>query len=158
MVKNIIPLLALILSACGAQNAAIVSNEESMNEQSSSVITFNTIALQLNSIKTKDNYYLLESFEINLSIDLKNESYTGNSGCNSFFGKVEMVGQDKLLFRVGGITEMMCEQSVMEWESRFLNALMESEFTVNESGKTVLFSGDEGIKTMSFTRIETAEE
>ena len=82
------------------------------------------------SIKTKDNFYLLESFEINLSIDLKNESYTGNSGCNSFFGKVEMVGQDKLLFRVGGITEMMCEQSVMEWESRFLNALMESEFTL----------------------------
>jgi len=159
MYKALIPLFILILSACGSQNSAMItSEEESINELSNSIITFNQISLDLVSIKTPEQFYSLDKgMNITLNINVDEGRYNGKSGCNSYFGGVEIIDQDKIYFSPGGITEMMCEKPIMIWESRFLNALMENQFFVNEAENTIIFSDPANGYSMTFTKSMNSE-
>ena len=149
---------ALLLNSCGSVQPANASSEETVNQVASSVITFKQIQLKLQILKNEAATFAVEGETITLNIDLEEGQYSGKSTCNSYFGKVELIGEDRLRFYAGGMTEMMCEEPIMLWEKRYLDALLDREFTVNEQKSNLLFASEESGIALTFIKSSNQEE
>ena len=66
---------------------------------------------------------------------------TGNTGCNSFFGGVDVSGAS-MLFGVLGSTRRACPDPIADVERRFLQALGETRTWRIEGSQLLLLSGD----------------
>ncbi len=149
---------AFLLNSCGSVQPANASAEETANQVSSSVIVFKQIQLKLQVLKKDAATFIIEDELITLNIDLEQGQYSGKSACNSYFGKVELIGEDRLHFYAGGMTEMMCEDAIMMWEKRYLDALLDREFTVNEQKSNLLFASEESGIALTFIKSSNQEE
>jgi heat shock protein HslJ len=156
--NKILLAVVVIITSCGTMKTTVPSSEENVGQTENQIISFKERYLKLESVKSGDILDYPGDVEITLFIDMPGSSYSGKSGCNSYFGSVEQIYQDQLRFRIGGSTEMMCEDNVMLWEAKYYKALMEKDFTVSETETTVLLSEVSGDVILSFTKVITPEE
>ena len=145
---------AVFLFGCKSQNKIVDPIEIAPTESFVDLAMLKTLPLSLVSVSIDNKVYLLEETTILLNLDLENLSYSGKSGCNSFFGSIDLIEESRLYVNVGGMTEMMCEAATMEWEKRFLNTLMETEFIVSEFNGTFIFTNEDATKVLNFNKIE----
>lgn len=77
---------------------------------------------------------------------------TGNATCNHFFGTVQIKGND-MKFGPIGSTKMACADSVMNQETKYLQALREvEEFTIQEPDHILLLKSDGTKEPLRFQR------
>ena len=150
--------LTILLSSCGAMKTANQSTSESINQTENQIIAFEQLYLKLQSIKNGDRVDLVEDIEITLFVDVLEASYSGKSGCNRYFGSIELINQDQIKFNIGGSTEMMCEDAIMLWETKYYKALMERNFVVTETESSVMLTEESGGMVLSFDKVNTPEE
>jgi heat shock protein HslJ len=147
-----------LLASCAMIKPANQSNEESLDQVENQLITFEKLYLKLISLKQGEVNEKTGDVEITLFIDLPGSSYSGKSGCNSYFGSIEKVTQDQIKINMGGSTEMMCKDDLMLWEATYYKAIMDKTFSVTESESVVLFSEVDGNTILSFEKVNTVEE
>ena len=145
-------ILLVIATSCGSTSSSPESTEASETMKPS--ISFETVTLALTDLTVAEETWENEAYEITLNVDLTKNNYNGKSGCNSFFGTVERVGDGQLKFGMAGVTEMMCEEGIMHWEARYLNALTDKVFQVFEQKNTVLLKDDQQNTVLTFTKTE----
>jgi heat shock protein HslJ len=154
MNKLILTLASILVLACTSSKDA--STGKVLKDEA---IAFDYINLQLLSIKGDEREIkLTDEIDINLYVDVKGEAYSGKSGCNRYFGSVQQVGKDKLIFKPGGSTEMMCDSLTMSWEARYYNALLGKTFFVYTNETNAVFTEKEGTTVLSFKKVEALQE
>lgn len=81
----------------------------------------------------------------------EDRSINGRTGCNSFFGEIELDGNAMQINQMG-VSEMYCpDEGVMEMERDFLEALQNTRsFDLRDN--TLIFYSDSGRKILEATR------
>jgi len=157
MNRIFISLATLLLLSCGAGKNAQQTNEADYTNESS-IITFETLSLQLINLQIGETLHKVKDVEISLYIDVQGKSYSGRSGCNSYFGTLELVNEDQIKFLPGGQTEMMCEEGIMAWESRYLNALFDKPFSVTDRTANATLYAEDGKVILTFVKVNSVSE
>lgn len=67
------------------------------------------------------------------------KSASGNGGCNGYFGNYTLAG-NKLNFGIFTVTEMYCDEPIMDIERAFFKALSETGFFKIENNLLTLYS------------------
>lgn len=150
--------LSFISLSCNTTKHAKTNATEPVNEASTKGITFKQVQLKLQVIKKNKDVFSVTNEVISLDINVEQGIYSGKSTCNSYFGKVELIGENSLHFYMGGMTEMMCDEHAMTWEKHFMNALTSHEFTVNEFKNNVQFTNTESALVLTFVKTAKQEE
>ncbi len=158
--RNTILIISLLFISLSCSKATKnITEAEPTVKKTHQPISFKKIALQLNAISVNEEVFILgEDMQIDLNIDLTTGMYNGKSSCNGYFGKVELINDHKLMFVAGGMTEMLCDKETMEWEARYMNALIGKEFYYNLKEKTVVFSDEANSVSLSFVSDADEEE
>ena len=146
---NKLGLIFFLIVALGACKTMQKSSSSTPETEELKPLKADSYQLELTEIKNGNEVLDMEGKNILLIIDLEKNTYSGKSGCNSYFGKIEMTQGNSYKFNVGGVTEMLCGQEVMQREARYLNALVNHEFKISEKGKSVFFKGDDS--SLTFT-------
>jgi heat shock protein HslJ len=148
-------LFVLAMASCKSKTP-VASTEEIIYQPESQIITFQSVHLKLDALKS-GTVQKVPTAEITLAINLNENAYSGKSGCNRYFGKVEKISEDQLKFYPGGITEMACQEDVMEWESNYLRALTAGIFALNVQGDKYIFVNTEGTASLIFSKVGSEE-
>ncbi len=142
---------ASLLASCGSSmQTSENETKDTMESSENQIITFEIANLRLTSLNENGSIETTDEVAISLNLDLTEGRYHGKSGCNNYFGKVEKINQDQIIFRPGGITEMMCQQDIMVWEAKYMNALVDKPFFVNVKDNVVMLSSASGDIQMQF--------
>ena len=134
----------LFIFTFAACNIFKTSNSKSTAENADlSPLKSGIYIMELIELKEGNKTVSAKGKQISLNLDLEKLTYSGKSGCNSYFGGLQNTNGNKYKFNVGGTTEMLCAQEVMQWEVRYLNTLVDHEFIISENEQTVLFIGND---------------
>ena len=159
MNKTLALLAMLVLAACTAtkQSTELVNNEADYT-QAAQALNFEYLSLKLVNLNMEGELYKAKDVEVSLYIDIPGKSYSGKAACNSYFGSLEIVGEDAITFLPGGSTEMMCEAEAMQWQARVFNALIGHTFNVTNRKDNATLTQVEGSIIMAFEKAESIQE
>lgn len=156
MNKILFILAAAALLSCG--NTKNVQTNEADYTHESSIITFESLSLQLVNLQLGETLHKVKDIEISLYIDVLGKSYSGKAGCNSYFGTLELINEDQIKFLPGGQSEMMCKEDIMAWESRYLTALFNTPFSVTDRSANATLYAEDGKTILTFTKVNAVPE
>lgn len=126
-----ITLLMITFVGCNTTKTATMSTQDVTG-------SYTVSALNGNEIKT-----VLPKF----TLDLSEQAIRGQTGCNSFFGVLQM-DKNQLSFDQMGVSEMECPGAgIMERERAFLDVLHQTKSYVLED-KILSFYSESGIKIL----------
>ena len=149
-------LTSVALLSCGS-GKNLETNEADYTREAST-IAFENLSLQLLNLQEGETLNKCKDIEITLYVDAIGKTYSGKAGCNSYFGSIELVNEDQIKFLPGGQSEMMCEEEVMSWETRFLTALFSAPFSVTDRSANASFYTEGGSTVLTFTKVSAVSE
>lgn len=144
------------LLSCGAGKNQQTNEADYTRE--ASIITFENLSLQLINLQSGETLHKCKDVEITLYVDAIGKTYSGKAGCNSYFGSIELVNEDQIKFLPGGQSEMMCDEEVMSWETRYLTALFSAPFSVTDRSANATFYSEGGSTVITFTKVSAVSE
>ena len=130
-----LPLLLLAVSACDTEVEQSPTPHVSQHELSNSVWVLESYG------STDDSRQVLEGTRVTLEFDLNDNVISGSTGCNTYFGNIELSGRTVRLDSLSW-TERACAypEGVMQQEANFMNALQGSSAYEITDGLLVLQS------------------
>jgi len=156
MNKIFLLLAATALVSCGS-GKKMETNEADYTKQAS-VISFQNLSLQLVNLQIGETVHKCKDVTITLNVDVAGKSYSGKAGCNSYFGSLELINEDQIKFLPGGISEMMCAEEQITWETRYLNALFSAPFSVTDRDANATFYAEGGGSILTFAKVSAISE
>lgn len=136
-----------ILSFLDENGAVVLSYLKVESNEVDSELSGEWTNTQINKVDVSDN-----DKAPRLSFDLDEMKISGNDGCNGFFGQLNQVTSDRLLFSEIGTNLMMCDD--MEIPDLFSKALLKvSRYKIQE-GKLFLYDVDDNL-LLVFTKLNT---
>ena len=128
------------------------------DKQAAKEFDFEYLSLKLVNLSMDGELYKAKDVEVTLHLDLPGKSYSGKAACNSFFGSLEVIGEDAIKFLPGGSTEMMCEAEAMQWQARVFNALIGHTFNVTNRKDNATLTQVDGSIMLAFEKVESIQE
>ena len=152
-------LITALLTACSfSQETSKTTISETESAEIVKIIEIEVLNLNLVSLTMDGQHYNAQNVDVTLMIDIPGKSYSGKAACNSYFGSLEIVGEDAIKFLPGGSTEMMCEVERMQWEARVYNALFGNTFTATNRKENATFTQVGGDIILVFEKVESIQE
>ncbi len=156
MNKIFLLLATSALLSCGSGKKT--ATNEADYTQEASVISFQNLSLQLVNLQSGETLHKCKDVTITLNVDVVGKSYSGKAGCNSYFGSLELINEDQIKFLPGGISEMMCADEIMTWETRYLSALFSAPFSVTNRDANATFYAEGGSVILTFAKVSVIAE
>jgi len=145
-------LAMLVFAACTSKKEVAPTTEKEKGNWQSEML-----AIQLVSYKSGKETIKTGNAEITLTLEKTALGYSGKSACNRYFGQFELVSASRVNFKVGGSTEMMCEENLMQWEVRYFNALINHTYDIIEGDEEVIFKEVDGDIKLVWRKFEVYE-
>ena len=149
----------VVLTACSAsKQSSDMATTVADDKQAAKEFDFEYLSLKLVNLSMDGELYKAKDVEVTLHLDLPGKSYSGKAACNSFFGSLEVIGEDAIKFLPGGSTEMMCEAEAMQWQARVFNALIGHTFNVTNRKDNATLTQVDGSIMLAFEKVESIQE
>lgn len=138
-IVKIFPIFLAILFVSCKTPAAIPVEKEKID---------NTLWV-LETMRKKQMKYSEEQDKISIQFNLESGMFNGHSGCNRYFGKFSLQGENLSFTDNIGSTRMACFQELMTLENTYLNILKSVNKYKIEEGKLHLILNDQIVLTFS---------
>lgn len=113
--KNLLLIIGVVwIAACTNKNISKAENEKPMTTETEEVRDISSIWI-LEAV----NGSKIDAKHIFLDIKMNDLSFSGQSFCNSIFGKIEMNDSEKIKFTNMGMTMMACNEELNSMENEY---------------------------------------